>query len=74
MPSYLIDGPGEIRSEWLDGKLRVGVTAGASAPESLVAQVVEHLQRESTRVVELDGPREDISFSLPVALREKKTS
>ena len=68
-PAYLIDGPEEIRDEWLAGKKRAGVTAGASAPESLVAAVAAHLGKgKSAR--ELSGPRERISFSLPASLRE----
>ena len=69
IPSYLIDGPEEIKDEWLIGKTCAGVTAGASAPESLVTQVVSRLNRSGTDSLELDGPRENISFSLPAALR-----
>ena len=43
VPAYLIDGPEEIREQWLEGRTTAGVTAGASAPESLVAQVVTRL-------------------------------
>jgi 4-hydroxy-3-methylbut-2-enyl diphosphate reductase len=71
IPAYLIDGPEEIRDEWLVGKICAGVTAGASAPESLVTQVVSRLTRSGTDSLELDGPREDISFSLPAALRNQ---
>src|ERR1700751_5603850 len=45
IPGYLIDGPADLRREWLDGKRIVGVTAGASAPELLVRQVIEQLAR-----------------------------
>jgi 4-hydroxy-3-methylbut-2-enyl diphosphate reductase len=69
VPAYLIDGPEEINSQWLEGMKVVGVTAGASAPESLVAQVVNHLNNNSQVAVELDGPKENISFSLPPKLR-----
>jgi 4-hydroxy-3-methylbut-2-enyl diphosphate reductase len=69
VPAYLIDGPDEICEKWLEGKTRAGVTAGASAPESLVAQVVTRLNSTDTSTVELDGPPENISFSLPSALR-----
>lgn len=67
-PAYLIDGPEEIRSEWLAGKTRAGVTAGASAPENLVHAVVAQLSG-GAGARELPGPREDISFSLPAGLR-----
>ncbi|MGB5709081.1 MAG: 4-hydroxy-3-methylbut-2-enyl diphosphate reductase [Arenicellales bacterium] len=70
VPAYLIDGPEEIRDEWLDGKTCAGVTAGASAPESLVQQVVEKLRQGERDISELEGPRENISFSLPVRLKK----
>jgi len=66
-PAYLIDGPDEIRPAWLAGKKRAGVTAGASAPESLVAAVVARLGANAAR--ELAGPIERVSFSLPASLR-----
>ena len=69
--AYLIDGPEEILPQWLEGKEKAGVTAGASAPESLVAQVVARLSSSGTEAIELSGPPENISFSLPVKLREK---
>jgi 4-hydroxy-3-methylbut-2-enyl diphosphate reductase len=72
VPAYLIDGPDEIDGKWLDGKSIAGVTAGASAPESLVAQVVERLTTNGTNAIELDGPPENISFSLPSRLRVEK--
>jgi 4-hydroxy-3-methylbut-2-enyl diphosphate reductase len=71
VPAYLIDGPHEIDDMWLEGKTCAGVTAGASAPESLVQQVVEKLRQGEHYITELDGPRENISFSLPVRLRKK---
>ena len=70
IPAYLIDGPDEIQDEWLRGKSCAGVTAGASAPESLVTQVVERLSQPGNLAVELQGPPENISFSLPVKLRK----
>ncbi len=69
VPAYLVDGPDEIRDEWLGGKRCAGVTAGASAPESLVQEVVKKLGGDGVSVTELDGPKENISFSLPVRLR-----
>lgn len=69
VPAYLIDGPEEINSEWLTGKQVAGVTAGASAPESLVKRVVEHLNSNQSLAMEIGGPKENISFSLPVLLR-----
>ena len=67
---YLIDGPADLRAEWFDGKRAVGVTAGASAPELLVRQVVEQLKRwggqEPREVV---GREESVIFSLPRELK-----
>jgi 4-hydroxy-3-methylbut-2-enyl diphosphate reductase len=71
VPAYLVDGPDQIRQEWLDGKTCAGVTAGASAPESLVTQVVASLKGENRDAIELDGPTENISFSLPASLRNQ---
>ncbi|WP_020648884.1 4-hydroxy-3-methylbut-2-enyl diphosphate reductase [Solimonas variicoloris] len=69
-PAYLIDGAQDIRSEWLAGKARVGVTAGASAPEVLVREVIERLKGfGGTQVQELAGREEHVVFSLPPALR-----
>ncbi len=70
VPAYLIDGADDIRLEWLDGARCVGVTAGASAPESLVHGVVERLrQLGQGQVRELDGVRESMVFALPKELR-----
>ena len=44
IPGYLVDGPEDLQREWFDGKQAVGVTAGASAPEVLVQQVIEQLR------------------------------
>ncbi|MEJ2060203.1 MAG: 4-hydroxy-3-methylbut-2-enyl diphosphate reductase [Gammaproteobacteria bacterium] len=68
--AYLIDGPADIRDAWLSGKNHIGVTAGASAPEVLVKQVVEALRaRGMDQVSEAKGREEHITFSLPNALR-----
>ena len=68
--AHLIDGAGDIRHEWLSGRRRVGVTAGASAPEQLVRDVIAHLQTLGAgQVLELEGEPENITFALPKALR-----
>jgi 4-hydroxy-3-methylbut-2-enyl diphosphate reductase len=73
--AYLIDNVGEIREQWLAGKRRFGITAGASAPEVLVQQVVDTLQRYSdNRPEELRGVEEHIVFSMPRELRKKGPS
>ncbi len=70
VPAYLIDGAADIRSEWLEGRTRIGVTAGASAPESLVREVIAHLlEAGATGVSELDGEPENVTFALPKELR-----
>ncbi|MBT8147531.1 MAG: 4-hydroxy-3-methylbut-2-enyl diphosphate reductase [Gammaproteobacteria bacterium] len=69
--SYLIDSVDEIQREWLAGKHRFGVTAGASAPEILVQQVVNFLQQfTGKKPRELQGVEEHIVFSMPKELRK----
>ena len=68
--SYLIDGAEDIQPLWLEGVAKVGVTAGASAPELLVRQVIERLQTLGGHTVaEQSGKIEDITFALPLELR-----
>ncbi len=68
--AYLIDGAADIRREWLDGKENIGVTAGASAPEVLVEQVIARLREWGAELAEeRNGKLETVAFSLPVALR-----
>ncbi|MCB1602315.1 MAG: 4-hydroxy-3-methylbut-2-enyl diphosphate reductase [Xanthomonadales bacterium] len=70
VPAHLIDGADDILPEWLVGVARVGVTAGASAPEGLVQGVVSRLiQLGQGRVVELEGVKESMVFALPKELR-----
>ena len=70
VPAYLVDGADDIRPEWLAGLKAVGVTAGASAPESLVRDVVERLKACGGRAVEeISGIPETIEFALPKELR-----
>src|SRR5687768_15737402 len=67
--AYMIDNASELRPEWLAGKKRIGVTAGASAPEVLVDAVVERLKAlGASRVASLPGIQEDVVFSLPRSL------
>ncbi len=68
--AYLIDGADEIELAWLDGKYRVGVTAGASAPEILVQRVVDRIQAlTAAEVHQLAGVEEGVSFALPRELQ-----
>lgn len=68
--AWLIDNESDIQPQWFDGKTRVGVTAGASAPEVLVKKVIDRLQSMgATAPHELAGTAENITFSLPRELR-----
>ncbi len=68
--AYLIDGPECIQPQWLEGKQSIGITAGASAPEILVEQVLERLRGFGAKTAEESaGIPENISFSLPRELR-----
>jgi len=70
VPSYLVDEPSQIKKEWFDDIEVVGVTAGASAPEILVKQVIDQIKHWGGTVVnEANGPKESVSFSLPIELR-----
>jgi 4-hydroxy-3-methylbut-2-enyl diphosphate reductase len=67
---YLVDGPSDLRQEWIAGIDAVGVTAGASAPELLVQQVVEQLRQwGGLPAVEVVGREENVVFALPKELR-----
>ncbi|QRY81432.1 4-hydroxy-3-methylbut-2-enyl diphosphate reductase [Pseudomonas sp. PDNC002] len=71
-PGYLIDGAEDMKKEWFDGVQRVGITAGASAPEVLVRGVIQQLRDWGAEPeVELDGREENITFSMPKELRVK---
>jgi len=68
--AYLIDSAQDIDPKWLGGKAAIGISAGASAPEVLVQDVLAHLKSLGAETpVELEGEEEDISFSLPKELR-----
>ena len=63
--SHLIDNASEIQPEWLQNVEKVGLTAGASAPDSLVEEVVRYLQARGATMEELEVIKEDVSFALP---------
>ena len=68
--AHLIDGAAEIKRRWLDGKRRIGLSAGASAPETLVQAVVAELKsRGAHRIGEVAGIEETVTFPLPKELR-----
>lgn len=69
-PAYLIDGAADLKREWFAENARVGVTAGASAPEVLVQEVINQLRDWGALVAEeLDGRQENVTFSMPKELR-----
>ncbi|CDH31286.1 4-hydroxy-3-methylbut-2-enyl diphosphate reductase [Xenorhabdus bovienii] len=69
-PAYLIDSADDIKSEWIKGVSAIGVTAGASAPDILVQQVIERLKAfGADTVTELHGREENIVFEVPKELR-----
>ena len=73
--AYLLDGADDIDPAWLEGKAHIGVTAGASAPEVLVRDVVQRLRElGADSVSELDGRPEDVTFSMPRELRLTEVS
>jgi 4-hydroxy-3-methylbut-2-enyl diphosphate reductase len=69
IPAYMVDRADELRPEWVAGKQRIGVTAGASAPDVLVREVIARLESLGvTRVHEIDGAAETVVFPLPKGL------
>lgn len=71
-PAYLLDDPEMIQPEWLENRPCVGITAGASAPEELVQQVIERIKAlGAVSVRNLDGVEESIAFPLPRELSRK---
>jgi 4-hydroxy-3-methylbut-2-enyl diphosphate reductase len=68
--SYMVDSPQELRAEWVEGKARVGLTAGASAPEVLVQEVIARLKAlGAVAVRKMDGIQETVKFPLPKGLK-----
>jgi len=74
VPAWMVDRAEELREEWVAGKRRVGVTAGASAPEVLVKQVIARLKEMGALgVTELSGVVENVTFPLPKGLQGQGT-
>ena len=68
----MVDKPDDLQPEWFEGKRRVGLTAGASAPEILVQQVIERLRAlGAVSVRSLPGIAETVHFPLPMGLGDK---
>lgn len=71
VPAYMVDSPDQLKPEWFDGKRRIGVTAGASAPEVLAQSIVSRLRELGVNQVKvLDGVEENIAFPLPKGLTQ----
>ncbi|MFG5777817.1 4-hydroxy-3-methylbut-2-enyl diphosphate reductase [Comamonas sp. J-3] len=69
-PGYMVDSAEELQPEWFDGIARVGLTAGASAPEVLVKQVIDRIKAlGATSVRKMDGIQETVKFPLPKGLK-----
>jgi 4-hydroxy-3-methylbut-2-enyl diphosphate reductase len=70
VPAYMVDGIDDLKPEWLEGKARVGLTAGASAPEVLVKAVVRRIRAlGAVAVRKMDGIEEAVKFPLPKGLK-----
>jgi 4-hydroxy-3-methylbut-2-en-1-yl diphosphate reductase len=71
-PAYMVDGAEDLQPQWFEGKARVGLTAGASAPDILVQQVIAKLRElGATAIRKMDGVQETINFPLPLGLGDK---
>jgi 4-hydroxy-3-methylbut-2-enyl diphosphate reductase len=70
VPSYMVDSPSELQAQWVEGKDRVGLTAGASAPEVVVQEVIERIKAlGAVSVRKMDGIQETVKFPLPKGLK-----
>jgi len=70
VPSHMVDQADQLNEQWFEGVDVVGITAGASAPEILVKQVIDRVKEFGGTVVnEANGPAENVSFSIPIELR-----
>jgi len=70
-PAYLVDAPAQLQASWFEGVETIGLTAGASAPEELVHQIIQQLKvLGATHTEELAGIEEHVAFSLPKGLRD----
>jgi 4-hydroxy-3-methylbut-2-enyl diphosphate reductase len=71
-PAYMVDAADDLQPQWLEGRRRVGLTAGASAPDILVQQVVQRLREMgATSIRKMDGVAETVQFPLPLGLGDK---
>ena len=71
-PAYMVEGAQELRADWFEGRSRIGVTAGASAPDVLVQQVIARLRElGATSIRNMDGVIENVRFPLPRGLGDR---
>lgn len=71
--SYLIDGPEDIKPQWIEGKTAIGVSSGASAPEILVQRVLDYLENLGAEIIGgITRAPEGVTFSLPIELRDSR--
>jgi 4-hydroxy-3-methylbut-2-enyl diphosphate reductase len=71
-PAYMVDRPEDLQAQWLEGRRRVGLTAGASAPDILVQQVITRLRElGAVSLRTLPGVEETVRFPLPLGLGDK---
>jgi 4-hydroxy-3-methylbut-2-en-1-yl diphosphate reductase len=74
-PAYMVDAAADLQTAWFEGRPRVGVTAGASAPDILVQQVTARLRELGALAIRtMDGVREDVQFPLPRGLGDRSMS
>jgi 4-hydroxy-3-methylbut-2-en-1-yl diphosphate reductase len=71
--AYLIDNVSEIKQEWFEGKHRLGITAGASAPEHVVQETASYFRERGVDVEELDVIKENMKFTMPYELYRKQS-
>jgi 4-hydroxy-3-methylbut-2-enyl diphosphate reductase len=71
-PAYMVDAASDLQATWFEGRPRVGLTAGASAPDVLVQQVIDRLKEHGAiSVRNIDGVRETVEFPLPLGLGDR---
>ncbi len=71
-PAYMVDGAEDLQAEWFEGRQRVGLTAGASAPDILVQQVIARLRElGATTIRTMEGVEETVHFPLPLGLGDR---
>ncbi len=74
-PAYMVEGAQDLQAAWFEGKARVGLTAGASAPDILVQQVIDRLRElGATSIRKMDGVTENVRFPLPRGLGDRSMS